>query len=113
MAFSEEWKGSVFMNPATNYDIEQALNELPDQVADALEKWRIATLDREKCEALLYAGIKGEDKGKTATEIRADINASQARYESVLEEIKAESNYQRLYEKLLAAKRKASLRTAF
>lgn len=101
------------MTSPGNVDLEALLDILPDQVADALEAWRVATLDRERCEALLYAALKGADDGKTATEIKASINSDPARYSAVLEEIKAESNYTRLYEKLLSAKRRASLRTAF
>ena len=96
-----------------NADIEQDLQELPEKVADALQAWRMATLDREKCEGLLYSLYKGEDKERTATEIRALVHASDARYSCILAEIKAEANYERLYESLMCAKKKADLRTAY
>ena len=96
-----------------NLDLDAALDKLPDDVADALETWRIATLDREKCEALLFAAIKGTNDKMTAAEIKARINSDGNRYAAVLEEIKAESAYQRLSERLMAVKKRASLRTAF
>ena len=96
-----------------NMDIESDLDQLPDKVAEALQLWRVATLNREKMEAVLYAGFKGNDPNRSATEIKACINASDSRYNSVLEEIKCECEYQRLYEKLLSAKKRASLRVAF
>lgn len=96
-----------------NTDLEDSLSQLPDKVADALQKWRIATLEREKCEALLYMGFKGGQVDRTATEIKALINGSGERYSCVLDEIKAESEYVRLNEKLMAIKKEMSMRTAF
>lgn len=101
------------MNSPGNLDIEKALDELPELVADALEKWRIATLDREKTEALLYVKFKGGVLPITSMEIKSMVNADGERYGKVLEEIKAESNYKRLEERLLAMKKRASLRVAY
>lgn len=98
---------------SNNQDLEQSLADLPDKVADALKDWRIATLERERCEALLYAEFKGQDKERTATEIKALIHASNNRYQSVMREIKAESEYNRLYERLMALKKRCYLRTAY
>lgn len=94
-------------------NIEETLLELPDKVADALEKWETATLNREKTDALLFAMIKGRDEKKSATEIKMEIQGHPEHYESVLFEIKAHANYQRLYETLLAAKNRSKLRTAY
>lgn len=82
-------------------------------MADALEKWRTGTLDREKTEALLYIQYKGEDKDRTATEIKALINSNMDRYQAVLSELKCEAMYERLYERLLSQKKLCDLRTAF
>lgn len=101
------------MTSPGNLDIEKSLDELPDQVADALEKWRIATLEREKTEALLYAKYKGGIVPLTAPEIKALINSSGERYAAVLNEIKSEANYKRLEEGLMAMKKRASLRVAY
>lgn len=97
---------------AGNGHIESDLETLPDEVATALFNWRVATLDREKAEALLYARFKAEDD-RTAVEVKSLINASPERYEAVLKEITAESDHTRLLERLLAAKKLASLRTAY
>ena len=96
-----------------NQDIEKQMEELPDLVASALERWRTTTLDREKCEALVYLKSKYEDKERSATEIKALVNSDEARYSCVLAELKAEAEYIRLLERLQSAKKVASLRTAF
>jgi len=100
--------------PAHHYDenLEMALENLPDLIADSLEKWRTATLDREKTEALLHARFKGEDPDRKANDIKCLINTSDERYQACLKEIKAEAEYQRRYEKLMGIKRLVSLRTA-
>lgn len=93
-------------------NIEESLEQLPDIVADKLVEWRKASLWRESKEAVLYLKYKGAE-GKTATEIKALINANDERYAVILEEIKAEGEYNRYYERLMSAKKLASLRTAF
>lgn len=94
-------------------NIEQVLQELPDKVAEALEKWEISTLLRERTDALLFARIKAEGENKSAIEIKMEIQAHYEHYDAVLSEIKAHAEYTRLYEQLLAGKRRASLRAAF
>lgn len=101
--------------PGHTYDegIEHILEAFPDKVADALIEWRQSSLMREKEEALLYLNFKGQDTERSATEIKAMVNSSEGRYQAVLRELRAEGEYNRLYEKLLGAKKIASLRTAF
>ena len=94
-------------------NIEAELERLPDLVADELLKWRKSTLEREQIEALLYAQFKGEDKERSATEIKAMIQSNGDRYNAVLREITAESEYTRLMERLMSVKKAASFRTAF
>lgn len=93
--------------------IEDQLDTLPDQVADALSAWRIATLQREKIEAMLHLRLKAGEEKLSVGDMKAAINNNQERYDMMLKEILAETEYQRLYEKLLSAKKRASLRTAF
>lgn len=97
-----------------NEGLEQQLEELPDIVADALLKWRTATLEREKTEALLYLRFRagGEEK-RTTEEIKALVRSDDGRYSAVLEESKAESDYERVKERLLCKKKLSDLRTAF
>lgn len=97
----------------SNQDIEKTLTDGPDDVAEALKNWRLATLNREKAEALLYVRLKGEDKDRSATEIKALIHADSIRHDLMVKEILAESNYTLLYERLLGAKKIASIRTAY
>ena len=70
------------------------------------------TLEREKCEALLFLKFRAGEK-RTVDEIKALVRSDGGRYQAVLNELTAESEYTRLYERLLAAKRRASLRTAY
>ena len=93
--------------------IEDHLDKLPDAVADALSAWRIATLQREKIEAMLHLRLKAGEEKLSVGDMKAAINNNQERYDMMLKEILAESEYNRLYEKLLSAKKRASLRTAF
>lgn len=95
-----------------NDQVEEDLQTLPNQVADALYSWRLATAEKEKLDALLYLQFKGEGD-KTVDEIKSLVKSNPTRFEAILNEIKAESDYVRLYERLLSLKRVAGLRTAF
>lgn len=101
------------MIPGNNLDLDQYLEELPDKVADALENWRRATLEREKIEALLHLKFKADAIKHTQDDLKALIRASGERFEACLTELKAEAAYERLYERLLSFKKRADLRTAF
>jgi predicted Zn-dependent peptidase len=90
--------------------LEDTLDRLPDEIADALSEWRIATLEREKTEALLLLSYKAKNPERTAQEIKALVMADPGRYEVALKEATAEAEYTRLSEGLMAAKKKASLR---
>lgn len=107
----EEWNQEI----SRNQQIESDLETLPDKSADALFEWRKATLDREKTEALLYLRFKAESIGekKTVSDIDAMVDADDGRYLVKLKEASAESEYERIYEKLLAAKKISDIRTAF
>ncbi len=96
-----------------NSDIESSLSDLPDKVADSLATWRIKSLEREKIEAMLYLRFKAAEGKKTSDEIKSAVRVNGERYQAVLDEIQAESEYNRLYEKLMSFKRLAGLRTAF
>jgi len=96
-----------------NSGIEESLTNLPDQVGDALEKWRRATLEREKKEALLYLEFKGSAEKRTADEVKAMVRSNEDRYKFCLYELKKEADYTRLYERLLSLKRLANMREAY
>ncbi len=96
-----------------NSGLEEDLDKLPDLVANALEAWRKASLEREKIEALAYLRFKSGDTKRTSDEIKALVRKDGERYAACLVEIQAEVNYQRLLERLYSVKKLASLRTAF
>ena len=96
-----------------NDDLDKSLEDLPDKVADALEAWRRATLEREKTEALLHLRFKADEVKHTQDDLKAFIRASEERFEACLTELKAEAAYERLYERLLSFKKRADLRTAY
>ena len=104
---------NIFKPGHHNAGIEQNLDELPDAVANALERWRMASLQREKLEALLYLRFKADAGKRTSDELKAMVKADGGHYSASLAEIKAEIEYNRLYERLLSTKKLASLRTAF
>lgn len=94
-------------------DLERQLEELPDLVSDAQVNWGIKKLEREKIEALLHMKCRADSFKYTVGDIKAIINSDDKRYMAMFEEIKAEAQYNRLYEKLMSAKKLAQLRTAY
>jgi len=101
-------------NPgAGNAQTEKDLSEGPDLVADSLFKWRKATIEREKTDALLFLQFKADGEKRTGDEIKAMVRADGGHYKAALDEAIAESEYTRLLERLYSAKKAASLRTAF
>jgi hypothetical protein len=97
----------------SHVDLEKQLTELPDLVAQCLLDWRTSTLERERIEAKLYLGIKAKYPDEKAADIKARLNESDERYRAVLLEITQESIYNAKLETLMAAKKLASLRTAY
>lgn len=101
----------------TNAELERQLDELPDKVADALLVWRKATIERETVEARLFVekkraalnggGPAGDDY------IKAIVRADESRRLSCECEATAEACHARLYERLMAGKRQAAVRTAY
>lgn len=95
--------------------LEGELSSLPDLVADALAVWKKAEADKRREAARLYLMFKAKmvGHGVTATELRAMVDNDEGYYRMCLDCVTAESSYVRLMEKLMAAKKAASLRTAF
>ena len=108
-------------HPDPSYDsndqLEHDLERGPDAIAHAKIEWRKATHERSKQEALLFARLKGEAEARgeqlNATELKHLINLDDELFKYKLAEITCEAEYERVYEKHLANKRRASLRTAF
>jgi hypothetical protein len=100
----------------TDADIIEILGTYPDKVADALEKWKRATLERKRVGSKLYLELKAKSAGGekiTVKELEMMVESNQTHYELCLEEIMAESDHMKLYEKLMAAKKMASIRAGF
>jgi uncharacterized protein (DUF849 family) len=96
-------------------DEERVLNDYPDKVADALKEWKTAILDREQKEALTYFRLKANAGIEKVTErwLENKVREDKECYKARLDEIVKESEYTRLYEKLLSVKIVARVRTAF
>lgn len=94
-------------------DLEHDLDQLPDLVSRALFSWRKATADRERKLAVTYLKYRGDGEKRTVNEIEAMVDKDDECYQSKLNEAVCEAEYTRLLEKLYAAKRLASLRTAY
>lgn len=101
--------------PGASPTIEEELKDLPDRVADALGKWRFKTADKKREAARLLLTFKAQHAGEglTMTELKAMVQNDQGYYQICLDEIMEESRYIRTLERLLAAKKLASLRSAF
>lgn len=98
-----------------NVDIEAALDELPDKVADALFRFKEASLERERIYSKSFLEIKARSAGEkvTVAEMDATIKSDDHYHQACLDEITAEAEWTRVNEKLMAAKKQAAMRTAF
>lgn len=102
------------MNPGvTNQKLIETLEKGADEVADSLLAWKKASLEREKIEAHLLLRYKAEDQKLNMDQIKALVKVNDERYQACLREAVAESDYQRIYERLLSAKKIASFYTAY
>lgn len=103
------------MNPfdGSKGNLEKSLEELPEQVAEAKEQWRMATWERKKREAIIYAREKDAHPDKPSAEIKARIPIDESMQSYVEAESKAERQYTFLYEKLLTDKHLSGLRRAY
>lgn len=101
----------------SNVDLEQAMFELPDKVAEALRSWRAAELERKRIAGRLFLTFKAEsaDRGRPPSRetLEAMVESDQSHYEARLAEILAEAEHNKLYERLMTMKRIAGLREAF
>lgn len=99
----------------TNAEIEVAMETLPDIVGDALYNFKAAIVDKERLCAKTFLEFKARSVGEkiTVAEIDAMVKADIGCYKAALNEVEKESEYVKWNEKLLAAKKLASLRTAF
>jgi hypothetical protein len=91
------------------------LQQYPDFVADSLLRFRTATIEKDRVYAKSYLEIKAQSAGEkiTVVEIDATIKASAEWYAAAMEEVKAESDWTRKNETLMASKKAAALKGAF
>ena len=99
----------------TDSEIIEVIGKYPDLVADAEKAWKIAKLERERSEALSYFRLKAQTADEKVTEkwLENKVRTDEEVHKAKLDEIVKESEYNRLYEKLMSAKKMASLRAAF
>lgn len=95
--------------------LEEDLQHLPDEVADAMGKWLLKQAERRREYARLFLTFKAKnvDREITNTELKCMVTNDQGFYQICLDEIMEESRYRRKLERLMASKKLASLRTAF
>ncbi len=91
-------------------DIETELQNAPDDVAEEFEKWQLAELKREECEARLYTQFKSTRPEITATELKSLINADASRHNARLSEIVAQKGYERVSKRFMSLMKRADLR---
>lgn len=91
------------------------LNTLPDRVADAQMAWKAKEAELKHERARVYLSYKAKLAGTDPTQgdLRAMVENDENIYRLALECVTAESEFTRLMEKLMAAKRMAAMRTAF
>ncbi len=100
----------------TDGEIVEVLGTYPDRTATALERWKTATLERKRIASKFYLEAKARAAGGeklTVKELEMMVERDDAHYKACLEEIMGEADHIRCYEKLMAAKKMASLRAGF
>jgi hypothetical protein len=95
--------------------VEEELRDLPDRVADAQRFWKAKEAELKHERARVYLSFKSKLVGTEPTQgdLKAMVENDMGIYQLSLDCVTAESEYTRLMEKLMAAKRLASLRSAF
>lgn len=109
MTFQKEW----ILEVISMDNIEETLLDLPDRIKKSLMDWEEAILKLEEKEAKLFLQFKEEDPSRLPSEIKARIALDKERHDLRMAESTAKADYKATYETLMAAKRRASLRTAF
>lgn len=94
-------------------NIEETLLELPEKVAQKLKNWRIKTLERKGKDASLRFEYKILNPDWKDSDIKAKIELNKERYQMVLDEIMAETEYTQISDEQLAAKKRANIRTQY
>lgn len=99
----------------TDAEIVEAMEKLPDIVADALYNFKVAGLEKERLHAKTFLEFRARSAGvKTSVaEIEALVTADLDCYKAALNEIEKESEYVKYNERLMAAKKMAAMRSAF
>lgn len=97
-------------------EIVEVLGKYPDLSAEALKRWKIATLERKRVASKIYLEAKAKAAGSdkiTVKELEMMVERDDDHYKACLEEILAESDHMKLYEKLMSAKKMANIRAGF
>ncbi len=99
----------------TDAEIIEAMDTLPDIVADALYIFKAAGIDKERLHAKTFLEFKARSVGEkiTVAEIEAMVKADVDCYKAALAEVEKESQYVKFNERLMAAKKQAAMRTSF
>lgn len=99
----------------TNAELNRILTDFPDLIATAEAEFKKARVERERLEALAYFRLKVETAEIKVTEkwLENKVRTDDEVHKAKLDEIVKESEYNRLYEKLMCAKKMAALRTAY
>ena len=99
----------------TDAEIVEALESLPDVVADALRLFKTAIIDKERLRAKTFLEIKARNAGAKTTiaEIDAMVLADVDCYKAALKEVEMESAYIKFNERLMAAKKMSAMRASF
>jgi hypothetical protein len=95
-------------------EMTEVMDTYPDLVADALAAWKKAGIEKDRIFARAYLELKARSVGLgkvTVSELESNVRALDEHYKAALDEVIAESEYVRVYEKLMSAKKQASMRS--
>lgn len=99
----------------TDAEILDILDTYPDRVADAKAAAGKASLIKDMTYSKVYLDLKAKNVGGdrlTASDLAAMVKSSTIFYEAAMHEVVTESEYLRLNERLMCAKKIVAWRTA-
>jgi hypothetical protein len=97
----------------TNQEIDLMLSTYPDKIAVAYQVYQTAEAEVRRMRGKVYLELKALHPDHKETHLKSMVENNEKVYTAQMAAIQAEAEHNRLYEKLMCAKKLASLRAAF
>lgn len=97
----------------TNQEIDLILSTFPDKIADAYQKYQEAEANMRRVKGKVYLELKALHPNHKETHLKSMVENHPEFFSAQMDSIATESMHNRLYEKLMSAKKLAQLRAAY